>query len=189
MCPRYSYECPDHGMFELAIPLSKWDDKKPCPEKGCELMGEQVVLPNDSSRHFVDPVVVHVASDGTYRFPGAANAKVPKGFEKRELRTIREIEAFERDVNTKLYAEARQHKENEEKFYSEVRSQLRGELRQRMQSMSQLGRDFAKLAMALNDDRKSRAAEPGFHLQILHFDQTNREEHRDAATGWKKKYV
>lgn len=185
----YVYECPKHGRFELTLPLSKWDDKKSCPKKGCGLTGEQILVPNDSSRHFTDPVVVHVAADGSYRFPGSSNARVPKGFEKRELRTIREIESFEREVNCKLHVESRQHQENEERFFSEMRAQLRSDLRQRMQGMSRYGRDLARLAMALNDDRRSRALEPGFHLQILHFDQTNREEHRDASTGWKRRNV
>ena len=127
--PVYVYECEKHGKFEMSLPLSKWDERKPCPEKGCKKMGEQLLIPNDSSRHFSDPVVVHVAEDGAIRFPGSANARVPKGFQKRELRTIREIESFEREVNCKLHAEARQHQENEERAASEIRSQLRGELR------------------------------------------------------------
>lgn len=187
--PTYSYECPAHGYFEISCRLADWNDRQPCPKKSCKEIGEQVVLPSDASRHFCEPVVVHFAADGTYRFPGAANARVPKGFQKRELRTIREIESFERDVNCKLHAEARQHQENEERYYSDVRSQLRSELRMRMQSMSRQGRDFARVVMALNDQRRSKPTDPGFHTQILHFDQTNREHHRDEPTGWKRKYV
>jgi hypothetical protein len=152
-------------------------------------MGDQILLPNDSSRHFSDPVVVHVSADGAYRFPGSSNARVPKGFEKRELRTIREIEKFERDVNCKVHAEARQHQEKEQQQVAEIRAHLRGELRQRMQSMSQLGRDFANLAMMLNDQRRSKPTDPGFHVQVLHYDQSNREAHRDKETGWKPRHV
>jgi hypothetical protein len=187
--PRYSYECPAHGMFELSLRLADWDDKKPCPQKGCKEIAEQVVLPSDASRYFSEPVVVHVAADGAYRFPGSATARVPKGFEKRELRTIREIEKFERDVNCRLSGEAHQHQENEERFFSSVRSELRSELRQRMQSMSERGRDFARLAMALNDQRRGKAIDPGFHTQILHFNQSNRDSHRDKETGWKSRQV
>jgi hypothetical protein len=187
--PTYSYECEKHGMFELILPLSKWDDRKPCPTKGCKRMGEQVVLPNDASRHFANPVVVHVSSDGSYRFPMSANAPVPKGFEKKELRTIREIESLERSVNKKLHSESRQHQENEERRFSQLRSDLRGDLRQRMQSMSERGRDFARLAMQLNDQRRSKSTEVDFHTEILHMDQSNRHEHRDAATEWKRREV
>ena len=187
--PTYEYICESGHSFEIRCRLAEWKDHLPCTHKGCRKIAEQILTSNDSSRFFSDPVIVHVAKDGQYRFPGAANARVPKGFQKRELRTIREIESFERDVNCKLHAEARQHQENEERYYSDVRSQLRSELRMRMQSMSQQGRDFARAVMSLNDQRRSKPTDPGFHLQVLHFDQTNREHHRDESTGWKRKYV
>jgi putative FmdB family regulatory protein len=186
--PIYSYRCEKHGVFELSMRLADWNDKKPCPKKHCKQIAEQVILPNDGSRTFSEPVVVHVSADGSFRFPGSSDAKVPKGFEKKELRTIREIEAFERCVNTHLRAESEQHQINQEKHFAEMRSELRSELRMKMQGMSQYGKDLARLAMAMNDARRPQSTDAGFHLQILHFDQTNREAHRDERTNWKGRH-
>jgi hypothetical protein len=184
----YHYDCPEHGLFELILPLSEWDDKKACPQKDCGKIGEQVVLPARSSGEFSVPIVVHVAADGAIRFPGRGDARVPEGFERRELRTIREIEHFERQMNARLRSESDRHNSNEERHFSEIKAQQRSELRQRMQGMSEQGRDFARFAMRLNDSRKRKQTECGFHVEVLHFDQSNREAHSDDRTNWKRRH-
>lgn len=181
--PTYCYSCERHGVFELMLPLRKWDIKKPCPK--CKKSSEQVLLPSRGDAHFEQPIIVHVSANGKYRFPAHPNAPIPKGFERCELRSIREVERFERDVNTQLRAEAARHNENEERAFSEVQSKMRGELRQAMQHMSPAGRDFAEFAMRHNNERKRKSCEVGFHCQILHFDQSNRDVYRDAETNWK----
>jgi hypothetical protein len=184
----YTYECPEHGPFELSLPLNKWDDKMPCPKGNCGKISEQVLLPSRTPGQFSDPVVIHVAADGSVRFPGRSDARVPKGFERRELRTIRDIERFEHDTNVRLSAEADQHNSNEQRFFGELRAQQRSDLRQRMQNMSSQGRDFARFAMKKNDERRGKRTECGFHLEILHFDQSNREAHSDDRTDWKRRH-
>lgn len=186
--PVYSFECPLHGIFELSLPLRLWDDHKGCTFEGCTEIAEQVVLPNQAAGT-VPPIVIHVAEDGSFRFPGAADARVPPGFQKKELHTIREIEQFERDVNRRLTAEAHQHHENEDRHFGKMREQARSDLRMKMQQMSERGRDFARFAMALNDRRRRKSTECGFHVEILHFDQTNREAHSDERTQWKRKHA
>lgn len=132
----------------------------------------------------IKPVVIHVDRGGAVRFPGNSDAKVPKGFNKVELRTIPEIEKFEREMNRKFHAEAEQHHENEARVFGEIRAQLRSELRQRMQTMSALGRDFARAAMEANDRRPRKSSDTGFHLQVLHFNASNREPFREGK-GYK----
>src|SRR5262245_28429608 len=63
-----------------------------------------------------EPVVVHVDKDGNVRFPGRADAKVPKGYEKRELTTVREVRKFEGQMNERERRKWSQHLENEERF-------------------------------------------------------------------------
>lgn len=184
----YHYSCEEHGLFELILPLSKWDDRMPCPKPECGKISEQVVLPAGSAGEFSEPIVIHVAADGAIRFPGRGDATVPAGFERRELRTIRQIESFERQMNTRLRSESDRHNSREERYFGEIRAHLRGELRQRMQGMSEQGREFARLAMKLNDARCRKPTECGFHLEILNFDQSNREAHSDDRTGWKRKH-
>jgi len=91
-------------------------------------------------------------------------------------------------MNTRLSAEADQHNTNEERYFGTIRSELRGELRQRMQGMSEMGRAFAQFAMKVNDARKRKSTEVGFHTEILHFDQSNREAHSDDRTDWKRRH-
>lgn len=184
--PVYSYECPKHGRFDLTLPLRKWDEWKPCPE--CGESSQQVVLPQGEPGTLPQPIVVHRDEKGNFRFPGAPDAKVPKHFEKVELKTIKEVEKFEREVNQRLRGEAQRHQENEEQYYAGVKKHLRGELQNAMRSFTPRGRDFARFVMALNDAKKKKSTEVGFHTEILHNDQGNREAYRDERTGWKRKY-
>ena len=163
-----------------------WDTHKPCPT--CKKPSEQVHLPGVTLAEFKTPIVVHVAADGAVRFPASTDAPVPKGFEKKELRSIREIEQFERRVNLHLRAEAEQHAENEERHYSAVRESNRSDLRQRMQGMSQFGKDFARFAMEQNNNRKRKPLDVGFFTEILHMDRSNRDSHNDERTDWKRKH-
>lgn len=185
--PTYIHACEDHGDFEVTCRVAEWDEWKPCPN--CGKSSQQMLRPSDSrDSHFPDPIVIHVSAEGKLRFPGDANAKVPDGYVKKELRTIREIEQLERTMNTQLRAEAEQHHENEDRFFSKVHSENRAELRMRMQSMSPLGRDFAKFAIEMGNRIKRKPTECGFHSEILHFDRSNREPLHDERTGWKRKY-
>lgn len=187
--PKYSFECPKHGEFEIAVPVSAHRDHWPCPHAGCKATTEQTYTPEKPKNWTIQPVVVHVGAGGKIRFPGRADAKVPKGYNKVELRTIPEIEKFERDYNQRLSAEAEQHHANEARHFEAVRGRNRSDLRMRMQSMSQFGQDFARLVMAINDAKKNkRRGDPNFHVEILHMDQSNREAQRDQETGWKRKY-
>jgi len=184
---QYEYECPEHGIFQVTCRLADWSDVKACPK--CEQPSEQILRP--SSTHlgeFPESIVVHISESGDVRFPGDVNARVPEGFQKKEIRTIRELEHFERQMNVKLRAEAEQHQENEAKFFDAIHARTRADLRQQMQHMSPLGRDFAMLAMQINDSRKRKPTDCGFHSDILNFDRTNREPMHDERTGWKRKY-
>lgn len=184
--PSYTYECEKHGLFDLTLPLSKWDDHKPCPK--CKASSEQVLLPAGQSASFSVPIVVHVSADGKFRLPGHRDARVPKGFQVRELRNVRDVEKFERQMNAQLRSEANQHHENEERYFAQIKGQLRSELRQQMKHFSPFGRDFANLVMKLNDHRRRRPSDAGFHVEILHFDRSSREPYRDERTGWRPEH-
>lgn len=186
--PVYNYECKKHGVFEISVPLRKWSDRKPCPKEGCGRIAEQVLLPSRGDGHFETPIIVHVSRDGSVRFPGVADARVPGGFEKRELRSVREVEQFERQVNQRLSSEAARHQEREEKHFAAIQEKNRAELRQAMQHFSPLGRDFAMAAIQMSNERKRKKSDVGFHSVILHND-SSREPWVDERTGWKRKYI
>ncbi|MDE2101405.1 MAG: hypothetical protein KGL39_29425 [Patescibacteria group bacterium] len=137
------------------------------------------------------PIVVHVSADGSTRFPASTDAPIPPGFEKQELRTIREIEALERRVNREQQGEHERHLARE---YATVGAQVEArhkELLHDMRNMSPRGRALAEAAMALT--ARKLAARPqfqaGFHVEALHYDASNREPQRDITTGWKARKI
>ncbi len=190
--PTYSYECPVHGEFEVTVPISAHRDHWPCPVLNesndgvyaCFCVTEQTYTPSRPKDWAIKPVVVHLGADGAVRFPANEHAPVPQGFNRVELKTLGEIETFERQVNQKLSSEAALHHEHEEQHFAALRAQLRGELRQRMQTMSPFGRDFAQFCIEENNRRARKKSDVGFHLEVLHFNQSNREAYRPGS-GYK----
>jgi len=148
----------------------------------------QTYTPSRAKNWAIKPVVIHVGAGGKVRFPANSEAPVPKGFNKVELKSLSEIEHFERQMNTRFSAEAEQHHENEARFFDKIKAQLRSDLREKMKSMSPLGLDFARAVIEANDNRRRKSTDTGFHLQVLHYDASNREEYREGknfkATRW-----
>ncbi len=133
-----------------------------------------------------EATVIHRSASGELRFPGRADAPVPAGFEKVELRTVRERDRFEREQNQ---TENRKHSdfmELRERSYAEVERRNRSDLRSEMARMSNLGRDFARLAMERSNQKPQPRFDAGFHLDVNHQDARNRGEVSER-TGWKKK--
>lgn len=180
----YEYECEKHGVFSVTVPVREWKRAKKCPKRKCSRISPQVLRPSGGRKDGNFKVVVHITDTGEYRLPGSADAKVPKHCRKIEFTSIREVEAFERKMNTKMRSEAQIHNANERAHFDPIYAKNRSELRQAMQKMSPYGRDFAELAMKMNDEKPQKKSDVGFHCEVLHFDQSNREPHRDERTGW-----
>lgn len=131
-----------------------------------------------------DPVVVHYnPKTGEYRFPGSGNSRVPKGYQRQELTNMHQVRRFQRDWN-----QSERRKVDESVVRSQIRMEQiharhRPELRMAMQSMSEFGRDFARTAMKINDERGTKKAfDPGCHLEVFEYDRSNREPHRDGIS-------
>jgi hypothetical protein len=195
--PTYTFDCPVHGEFSITVPISAHQDHPPCPvmvstkkESGGFLQcGEttlQTYTPSRPKDWAIKPIVIHVGKDGNFRFPGHENARVPKGFNRVELKTLSEIAAFERQMNQKLSSEAARHIENEEKHFQRVRDRERSDLRQKMQSFSERGKAFAQFCIDENNRRRRKKSDVGFQVDILNNNSSNREPHRDQETGWKQ---
>lgn len=133
----------------------------------------------------IDPVVVHRAKDGTYRYPGSADAPVPSGYERIELRTLAEVDRFTKTVNQHERELIDQHVIHEEVLLQMNEARNRSDLRMAMQSMTPAQRAFARIAIERNNAHRPRAYDPGFHLEVREMDASNREAHRDVRTGWK----
>jgi len=147
------------------------------------------------------PVVVFRDSAGNVSFPGRSDAKPPKGFERVELTTIRQMEQFERTFNASERSRNQRYVEREQQMSEEARSKLRSDLRngfsQRMpdgtlktlpgiKHMSSFGRAMAEAAMRRTDEMPRKNGNGSdFFLEVLHKDQSNRAIYRDRDTDWK----
>lgn len=142
-----------------------------------------------SAQHF-DPVVIHKDAEGNVRFPGRADAAVPAGFEKVELRTVREVRQFEHDMNVRGRAESEQAAYNRTQTFDREHRMRRSELAQRMPGLSPFSRELAQVAMRQRDARQSSKNKPfdvGFHVEAFSQDSSNRGAHCDESTGWQRR--
>lgn len=186
--PTYDFQCQSETcgkVVEKILPIAQRNEPGPC---ACGAGLERVYLTTrQSEAQRFDPIVVHVNPlTGEYRIPGAGDARVPAGYERRELGTIREIERFERHANKIERGKSDMHATREQNYIDHLQKDRRSELRQAMQRMTPFGRDLARLAMARNDARRPQTQDCGVHFEILHNDRSNRSEHRDVRTGWKR---
>lgn len=154
-----------------------------CPTCGAET--EQVFLPKQS-QWSIDPVIVYKAHDGSFRFPGDPNSLATKqydahGYERIELRSAADVRRFESQMNARELSRAQRRVERLQEGRERREHELRGNLRQAMQSMSPFGRAVARAAMAKNDAKpREYAREIGFHVDVFSNSRSNREESRDA---------
>lgn len=143
-------------------------------------------VPSVMAQRFA-PIVVFKQKDGTYSFPGRADARTPKGSVRVEITNVHQARKFESEVNHHESMKHEQSAERSARSFGAIKDQFRGELRQRMQSFSPLGRDLAMLAMKNNDDKPRRAYDPGFRIDVLSNDSSNREVYRDKETDWRRR--
>jgi phage FluMu protein Com len=134
-----------------------------------------------------EPTVVHLNAAGEVRFPGRSDAPLPPGFEKVELRTIRERDRFERSINARENGKYAIYMENRERVYAEVERQNRSDLRARMTNMSNLGRDFARVAMERSNNKPRPRFDAGFMIEANHMNASNRGGECSERTGWRRK--
>jgi hypothetical protein len=165
--------CPDCG---LEPGIGQWPFR-------CKGTGEHDLRPRRAQN--IDPVVVHRAKDGTYRFPGSADAPIPAGYEKVELRTLAEVDAFSKKVNQHDRSIIDRHVERECQQIEALEAQQRPELRAAMQRMTPAQRALAEHAIRVNNSRRPKGFDSGFHLEIREMDASNRDAHRDVRTGWR----
>lgn len=132
----------------------------------CNGTGEHGSVFEVNAQRF-DPVVVFKSADGRVRTPGRSDAPTPEGFARVELKTVREIRAFERQMNMSEHSKHEASREKDSRACEAARTQLRGELRMAMQGMSNEGRDFARLAMERTNNRKKERFDAGFRVEAF----------------------
>jgi hypothetical protein len=152
------------------------------------------------------PVVVHRDAQGNVRFPGAADAPVPAGFQKVELTTVHQIRKFEREMNSKDTATSEKFREARAKFLDGQLAANReavdriaaggtwegtdekGRVIQR-RGLSPRGQKLLDMIRQASKQKQAQgrsSARPEFFVEAFTQDASNREHHRDARTDWNR---
>ena len=165
----------------------------PCPDCGkCLCVGDWPWCPHEATtrqRVQLEPIVVFRRPDGRMVFPGSNRDKTPKGCERIVLDTLPAMEKFERQYNETLRRESSDKRAFHDAAFAEGMKARRSELRQAMSRMHPLARAIAEAAMKKTDEGLSRRTNGEFrsYFPVLHYDSSNLEPHRDAATDWKER--
>lgn len=132
------------------------------------------------------PTVVFRSKSGKYKFPGRADAKTPKGYQRIELNTQRAKDKFEREFGALESAKMRENWAQEQANWEATVAQNMEGLR-KLKDMSPQGRLLYDQCMADMARRRERQApqEAGFYIESNHFYTQSREAWCDQDTGWK----
>jgi len=183
--PLYDTQCTAdacQAVVEVYLLLAERDAPPLC--RVCGASTQRVLLPGRSTIT-VDPVIVYRAPDGTFRFPGDAQATMAgryhaEGFERIEIRGAADMRRFESHMNQRERAIMSRRVDARQRMREVRESEMRSELRGRMQSMSRAGRDLARAVMTHNDHKpREQSSDPHFHNEVYSFDRSNREASRD----------
>ncbi len=157
----------------------------------------ELTMATGAKRH-----VIHKDAKGNVRFPMHENAPIPKGFMKVEMDTA-EVRKFEREMNVKERAKYSEYKSREREHFNKMQAVRRRDLRSAIENgsisvrgpdgkmqrveFSEFDKDFARFAMEQNNQRAYMDShfDPGFCVEALSFDSSNREQYSDVLTGWK----
>lgn len=175
--------CSSDHISEVYRAISDWPNTPVCPE--CGGATEQIHLPKSVTWN-PDPVIVFQAKDGSFRFPGDNNGRSAKTYERQgltriEIKGAAEMRRFEGVMNKHEYSRAQRRVEHQQQQREARFTQTRGELRRRMQSMSEFGRDLARTVMRRNDDKpRERVPDSGFHSEVYNLNRSNRDESRGS---------
>jgi hypothetical protein len=133
----------------------------------CGKQAKLVFLPRRKQRNF-DPIVVFRDPEtGKYSYPGRSDEPTPSGYERVELHNIPEVRRFEAEINCE---QQRQHEIRgirEELTFEPGRRERRAQLYKEMASMSNRGRDFARVAIEHANQERKPKYDPGFRVEVL----------------------
>ena len=131
---------------------------------------------------FRDPT----APEGQYRVPGWNDEAPPPGYEKVEIKTIKQWQAITRQMSAHGRREAEKAYYERQEAIDKVKSEMRADLRREMRHWDGPAREFAEAALARSEAHKPRTMPTGEVIShALEYDSSNREAWRDERTGWK----
>lgn len=171
----------------------------------CECGGDIHYLPSfgrsaDAQRF--PPTVIQRDAAGNIRFVGSDAAPILEGFERIELKDSYHIRKFENEVNERDRVIAQEHHRNLEKFREGQLKENRramdeiasGGAWQRfnpdtnkietVHGLTQRGLKFYESMKKVSEGKVHSHPEPSFFVEAFTQNASNRDDHRDAASGW-----
>lgn len=186
--------------------LSLWTEGSPASfvcECGGVFEWYRIIYGHQPSRNAqpFDPVTLFrdpTAPEGEYRTPGWNDEPTPAGFERVEIRNVREWEAVTRRMSARGRQEAERAYNERQQAIDIVKKELRADLREQMEKwrLSDVPPEYAEQAAATlkfaeyaleQSERKRPRPMPSGEVvsHALEYDSSNREAWRDERTGWK----
>lgn len=194
--PAYDFKCDGcNGVFEFFLKHSQLDTA----EFKCEVCDNNLTYSpsfyyTSRAAQAFDPVVIHKDAQGNVRLPGHSNAPVPEGFQRIELRTSREVHAFEREMNTKDQAVANDFHAKNEAYRQGQIAHNRGEMKEFINGrvwtdsngevrhgLSPRGRKFYEAMREQSDRKKHSAKNPEFVVEAFSYNASNRPEYHSGG--------
>lgn len=126
-----------------------------------------------------ETVVLHQDVDGHYLVPAHRDAPVPPGCTRVEFHSIQEIRRVEQQMNAHERSKFERTQEMEDRAFSEEAQHNRGELIRRMATMSNRGKDLARIAIERSNNQPGRRYRGEVHFEAFSMDSSNREAHRN----------
>jgi hypothetical protein len=153
------------------------------------------------------PIVVFKRTDGTYSFPASDTAPTPANAQRIEISTRRQAERLTKHMNTVLREEKASigptPLDSDGSGLHNLRRLARGErvtipdhdghgnLILRELDGSQMRSEFkayvAQLTERMAANKFTPSYDPGFHIDALENDSSNRVPYDDVSTGWKSR--
>ena len=169
-----------------------WDNEYsiPCRTQRCKLKANRSLPGSTRYAQNTEPFVYYERPSDGEIFIAATNTDTrrPKGFVKREVRTMRDYEQFRRRHTERLKSEADLNYELDRQDKSRFNSLNRESLKAMMSSLSPEGREFAQAAIERSyaADNPPRQQQDCFITGIEN-DRSNREPHNDESSNWKRR--
>ncbi len=168
---------------EMFRHVSEMDEPLPGCENGCDgakLERIYVYQRPHSYNGLITPTDVYLNPDGSIGICGERGARIPKGSERIELRTAADIRRIEHRMTEIEYGKFLNKQEREERHFGALQSEQRSELRQRMNSMSERGKAFARLAMKMNDNKPRQRFQTNVFFDAFSNNASNRDGYRGS---------
>lgn len=123
----------------------------------------------------IPAVVFFKNRQGQIYLPGRNDARLPPGYERHETTQPSEVRGLIKQMDTESRIQREQATFREEVTLGEERRQRRSDLFQRMGTMSNRGKDFARYAIERNNAKAKPEYRPGNHMIALEYNDSNHD--------------